>query len=200
MSQGYADLAGVPRDLRKHFSERRREITTEMERNGVTSAGGAQVATLATRHAKTERMSEAELRERWAEAARPFEFSPENLPRLVRSPAVDVDDAEFAALLTEHDATFARRDAVRAVAASATQGAELDAIEERADEFLASGRRSPLPRTAGRRRRCSPSSTAPSTSPRPGERVAAAWRHNRRLSARSPRGPPSVRTSAWRWR
>ncbi|MGH2928828.1 MAG: MobF family relaxase, partial [Solirubrobacteraceae bacterium] len=135
VSQGNADIAGVPNELRRHFSQRRREIAAEMERNGATSARGAQVATLSTRQAKTERLSEAELRERWAESARPFEFSTGELPRLLRQPVIDAEDADLAAILTEHDATFARRDAVRAVAAAATQGASLDAIEARADDF-----------------------------------------------------------------
>lgn len=200
VSQGYADIAGVPRDLRKHFSERRREITTEMERHGATSARGAQVATLATRHAKTARLSEAELREQWAESARPFEFSPETLPRLVRSPAVDVDDADLAGSLIEHDATFGRRDAVRAVAAAATQGAELDAIEDGPTSSWRAVRRFRSRRIASRRPRCSPSSTAPWSSPRLGKRVTAASLCNRRLSARSRSALRSVRTSAWRWR
>ncbi len=57
---------------------------------------------------------------------------------------IDADDAEIAGRLTEHDATFARRDVVRAVSQSATQGATLDAIEARSDEFLASEQAIPL--------------------------------------------------------
>ena len=144
IENGYADIAGVPKELRRHFSTRRREIAAEMERQGSTSARGAQVATLATRQAKAERLSETELRERWAESARSFDFAVEELARLVRSPVIDADDAEIAARLTEHDATFARRDVVRAVAQSATQGASLDAIEERSEEFLASEQAIPL--------------------------------------------------------
>jgi conjugative relaxase-like TrwC/TraI family protein len=138
VTQGHADIAGVPRDLRRHFSQRRREIAAAMEQNGATSARGAQVATLATRQAKGERLSESELRALWAESAREFEFAPEKLPRFVRVPIIDATDDDLATVLTEHDATFARRDAVRAVAEAATQGASLDAIEERADGFLES--------------------------------------------------------------
>jgi ATP-dependent exoDNAse (exonuclease V) alpha subunit len=144
VENGHADIAGVPKELRRHFSKRRREITAEMERQGATSARGAQVATLATRQAKSERLSEAELRERWMEAARLFDFTVEELPRLIRSPVIDAPDADIAARLTEHDATFSRRDVVRAVAQAATQGATLDAIEERSDEFLASEQVIPL--------------------------------------------------------
>jgi conjugative relaxase-like TrwC/TraI family protein len=144
VENGHADIAGVPIELRRHFSKRRREITAEMERQGATSARGAQVATLATRQAKSERLSEAALRERWVEAARPFDFTVEELPRLVRSPVIDAPDTDIAARLTEHDATFSRRDVVRAVAQAATQGASLDAIEARSDEFLASEQVIPL--------------------------------------------------------
>ena len=95
---------------------------------------------------------------------------PESLPRLVRSPAIDADDADLAAILTEHDATFARRDAVRAVAEAATQGASArrDRGTRRSSSSTASRRSRSRP-IAARRRRFSPSSTAPSTSLRAGQ-------------------------------
>ncbi|MGQ0431265.1 MAG: MobF family relaxase [Microthrixaceae bacterium] len=138
VEQGYADVAGVPKSLREEFSGRRREIVASMERHGAHSAKGAQAATLDTRRAKTEHVPEGELRDRWAARAEPFGFSVDDLARLPRTPAIDVDDSELAARVTEQHATFERRDVVRAIAQAATQGAALVAIEERTDAFLAS--------------------------------------------------------------
>lgn len=138
VEQGYADVAGVPKALRQEFSGRRREIVASMERHGAHSAKGAQAATLDTRRAKTEHVPEGELRERWAARAEPFGFSVDDLARLRRTPAIDVDDSELAVLVTEQHATFERRDVVRAIAQASTQGASLAAIDERADAFLRS--------------------------------------------------------------
>ena len=54
---GIADVAGVEPAVRRAFSRRRVEIEAEMARRGVTSAGAAQVVTLATRRAKDYRVS-----------------------------------------------------------------------------------------------------------------------------------------------
>ena len=49
---GIADIAGVSPQVLRAFSRRRAEIEAELERRGATSAGGAQVAALATRRAQ----------------------------------------------------------------------------------------------------------------------------------------------------
>ena len=54
---GIADVVGVEPAVRRAFSRRRVEIEAEMARRGVTSAGAAQVVTLATRRAKDYRVS-----------------------------------------------------------------------------------------------------------------------------------------------
>jgi ATP-dependent exoDNAse (exonuclease V) alpha subunit len=138
VDNGHADVAGVPMKLRRHFSTRRREITAEMERRGSTSARGAQVAALATREAKGEHVAEAELRDRWARSAAPFDFSVAALPRLVRAPVVEVEDKALALRLTEQDASFKRRDVVRAVAEAATHGTSLVELEARAEALTSS--------------------------------------------------------------
>ena len=136
VSQGHADVAGVPESLRRAFSNRRRQIVEAMERHGTVSAKGAQAATLDTRRAKTDHVPEPELRRRWVQRAQPFAFDIAELPRLRRNPTVDVDDHEVAERVTEQHATFERRDVVRACAQAATQGASLDDLEQRADAFL----------------------------------------------------------------
>ncbi|MBA2644402.1 MAG: relaxase domain-containing protein, partial [Solirubrobacterales bacterium] len=60
VEKGYADVAGVPKELRLEFSGRRREIVASMERHGAQSANGARAATLDTRRAKGEHVPEPE--------------------------------------------------------------------------------------------------------------------------------------------
>jgi conjugative relaxase-like TrwC/TraI family protein len=138
VAQGHAEVAGVPEPLRREFSGRRRQIVEAMERHGATSARGAQAATLDTRSAKTEHVPEPELRSRWAERAETFDFRVDDLPRMPRTPTVDVTDKEVGDRVTEQHATFERRDVVRVVAQAATQGAALDDVERRTDDFLES--------------------------------------------------------------
>ncbi|MBW3575854.1 MAG: relaxase domain-containing protein, partial [Actinobacteria bacterium] len=138
VAQGHADVAGVPPALRREFSQRRQEIVAAMERHGAASAKGAQAAALDTRLTKGQHVSEAELRRRWAIPAASFAFDVAELPRLVRTPVLDVDQGELATLLTESHATFVRRDVVRALAQSAMQGASLEELEHGADAWCAS--------------------------------------------------------------
>ncbi len=138
VEQGHADVAGIPQDLRREFSGRRRQIVDQLERHGASSAKAAQAATLDTRKAKTEHVPEAELRRRWSERAEPFGITVDRLPALVRFPAIELSDDDLAELATEKNATFERRDVVRVIAQAATQGASLDDIEARTDAFLGS--------------------------------------------------------------
>jgi conjugative relaxase-like TrwC/TraI family protein len=136
VAQGHADVAGVPPALRREFSHRRQEIVAAMERQGAVSAKGAQAATLDTRLTKGEHVSEPELRGRWAARAHEFGFEVDELPRLLRTPVLDVNEGDLAELLTESHATFVRRDVVRALAQEATQGASLDELERGADAMV----------------------------------------------------------------
>jgi len=136
MERGYADVAGVPKELRVAFSTRRGQILAAMEAHGATSAKAASAAALSTRAPKTEHVSEADLRRRWAEVAREYHWSPTDLTRLVRTPGLVIEDEDIAGRLTESVATFTRRDVVRAVAQAATQGASRADIEGRTNSFL----------------------------------------------------------------
>ncbi|WP_272478123.1 relaxase domain-containing protein [Baekduia alba] len=55
VQRGTADIAGVPRHLVEHFSQRRAEILGVMAQRGESSARAAQIATLATRHPRAAR-------------------------------------------------------------------------------------------------------------------------------------------------
>jgi Ti-type conjugative transfer relaxase TraA len=138
VDQGHADVAGIPTDMRREFSGRRRQILAQLERHGAASAKAAQAATLDTRTAKSEHVPEDELRRRWSDRAERFGVPIDRLPTLVRSPVIDQTDDDMAARVTEANATFQRRDVVRVIAQAATQGAGLDDMEARADAFLMS--------------------------------------------------------------
>ena len=68
---GMAELEGVPKDLLRGFSTRRREIEHLLGATGATSARSAEVAALVTRRAKEPQTDDGEaaqsLRERWLE-------------------------------------------------------------------------------------------------------------------------------------
>lgn len=64
--------------------------------------------------------------------------STSNVVRVPRSPELVVTNAELALAVTEEHATFEIRDVIRTTARAARQGASLDHIVSRADEFMAS--------------------------------------------------------------
>jgi conjugative relaxase-like TrwC/TraI family protein len=137
---GVAEVVGVSGDMRRAFSRRRAEIVAEMQRLGLHSGDGARVANLKTRKAKPTGISEDDLRAEWRQRAGDLRFDLSGVPRVARTPELRAGDDDRAAALTDEHATFERRDAVRAVAKSARQGASLDDILERAEQFLASDR------------------------------------------------------------
>ena len=144
---GVAEVVGISGDMRRAFSRRRTEIVAEMERLGLRSGDGARIATLTTRRPKPKPVSEAELRAEWRQRAGDHRFDLTAVPRVPRTPELRVADDELAAELTDQHATFERRDAVRAAARAARQGAALDEILARADELPRIGAGHP----AGRR-------------------------------------------------
>ena len=132
---GVAEVAGVSADMRRAFSRRRTEIVAEMRRLGVHSGDGARMATLSTRKAKLTGVSEEELRAEWHKRAGDHRFDLSNVPRVPRTPSLRVEDYELAVALVQDNATFDRRDIVRAVAKSARQGTSLDEIMARVDQL-----------------------------------------------------------------
>ena len=82
VTNGYADIAGVPRDLIEAFSRRRAQILERLDEVGHHSAAAAQVATLATRPAKSHAPVDR-LRERWRERSREHGFGPRQVARLL---------------------------------------------------------------------------------------------------------------------
>ncbi len=146
---GHADLAGIPRQLIEAFSQRRAQILAAMDERGEHSAKAAQVATLETRRAKELQASEPQLRRSWAVRARGHGFDPANLDALLGRVGEREHHPDAPALaeaivgeegLTAHEASFARRDVVRAMAERLPTGAAVREIEEIADTLLADRR------------------------------------------------------------
>ena len=133
---GVAEITGISPQMRKAFSRRRAEIVAEMERLGVHSGTGARVATLNTRKPKLIGITEDQLRAEWRQRALDHRFDLDRVTRIPRTPSLRVDDRELSDSLVEEDATFERRNAIRAAARAASQGATLDEITTRADGYL----------------------------------------------------------------
>ena len=133
---GVGEVAGVPLAVRREFSQRRRDIEAEMAERGVTTGRGARVAALATRPNKDADLPDDVLRRQWRDRARALGFDDVTVPTVVRTPTLTVSDDDLAFAVTEHDATYTRRDIIRAVARSADNGASYDRILERTDTYL----------------------------------------------------------------
>lgn len=150
VTNGYADVAGVPRDLIDAFSQRRAEILDAMEARAEHSAKAAQIAALDTRKAKTYDVDANALRADWAQRADELGFGPVEIAELLqrgvtREPQLWsvgslFDDLASATGVTEHASTFGRRDVVRSIAERMPDGADVTVIEDLADGFLAERR------------------------------------------------------------
>lgn len=79
---GVADIAGVPRRVLKHFSKRRNEIETELERTGRTGAAAAADATLATRTTKLD-IDQDTLDETWRDDGATIDYGCDDIDQLL---------------------------------------------------------------------------------------------------------------------
>jgi conjugative relaxase-like TrwC/TraI family protein len=140
---GHADIDGVDRQLIETFSRRRAQIVELMASRGESSAAAAQTATLATRQAKGERRSEAELREGWTRRARETGVRPGWHEQLLGR--TSGERPELAGLwqrlvveegLTETASTFGRRELLQQLAGQLPHGAPVEYLEQAADAFL----------------------------------------------------------------
>jgi Ti-type conjugative transfer relaxase TraA len=140
---GHADIDGVDRQLIETFSRRRTAIVAHMTDRGETSAAAAQTATLATREAKGERLSEAELRATWTRRAAAAGVRPGWHDRLVGK--VSWERPDLGPLwkrlvveegLTEASSSFTRRDVLQQLAGLLPDGAPVGYVEQVADAIL----------------------------------------------------------------
>jgi conjugative relaxase-like TrwC/TraI family protein len=139
---------GVPRRIIELFSKRSDEISEEVARHGSASAAARQLAALATRRAKAVAARSDDLHARWRAEAEAVGFGSADVAACLGHPEVSRPTgialgAVHAALaapsgLTERSATFARGDAVRALADALPAGLTGPEVVQAADVFLAS--------------------------------------------------------------
>ena len=138
---GSAEVLGVDPALRGEFSSRSADIRRHVAETGSRSARGRRVAWAVTRPAKHASPPFPELAADWARRARAVGAAPLTVARSEPSARSAVlDEHGFAAALSEtpHGGAY-RRDAVRAFATAARDGASGPALERVADLWLPPG-------------------------------------------------------------
>lgn len=170
---GIADVAGIPRRVIDHFSQRRRQITEHMAEIGSLGGHAAQVAAYATRDAKDTTVPFAALKEWWQTRAAKVGLDDSTLAgvcdRTTRQLPTrdDIDDDKLNRRLdapnglTEHRATFDRRDVIRQICAELSAGAGCPDVLAFAEEYLQSHHVVALAETGGDRIRRADGRSAP---------------------------------------
>lgn len=121
---GVADIAGIPRRVLTHFSKRRNEIETELERTGRSGAAAAADATLATRTTKLD-IDQDTLDETWRDDGATIDYGCDDIDQLLTN-ARPIP----AAAVLRADSTVAIR--------PSTRGRPCDRVEEVSIEEFAS--------------------------------------------------------------
>jgi conjugative relaxase-like TrwC/TraI family protein len=149
VTNGYADLEGIPRPLIEAFSRRRADIVAALALHGHRSARAAQVATLATRTGKSHTDADR-LRASWRERAADLGFRAREVaaalgrhtrqqtarePELARGVARLLGPAG----LTAQASTFTRREVLRGWCEQLRHGADVTEVERLADRLLDTG-------------------------------------------------------------
>lgn len=145
---GISDVAGIPRRVIDHFSQRRRQITERMAEIGSVGGHAAQVAAYATRDAKDTSVPYAALKEWWQARAAKAGLDDSTLAAVCDRTARQLparDDIDADALyrrldapngLTERRASFDRRDVIRQVCTELSAGATTPDVLALAEEYL----------------------------------------------------------------
>ena len=182
VERGTADLAGVPREVIEHFSQRRAEILEHMAARGEHSARAAQVATLETRRRKEYDVPVDRLREEWRARAAEHGLDRFRLRRVLGQPPRRIartdsrrsgwrDGSKARDGLTRDQSRFTRRDVLQAFAEAAPRRCSASSeLERRATGVPRPRRRSsrsPMTAASGATRpaSCSRSSATCSTAP-----------------------------------
>src|SRR5205814_2280671 len=100
VSNGIADLVGIPKPVLRLFSKRRAQIEAALEEHGYTSARAAEAAALATRQPKGHANEGPDVRERWWEEAAAVGFGHEQLAA-VTGRVVEAEPTVFEAIVDE---------------------------------------------------------------------------------------------------
>ncbi len=164
ITNGIAEIDGMPKEVLREFSQRRQEIEMHMAERGETGARAAQIATYATRKAKDIEVAAESLLPEWRARAEHLGLDREALASVIhhgwtpQAPRPRVPDAEllFAQLaspngLTKASASFGRRELLQAICQAMPGGADLRDVIALADRFLASRHAVPLGPSPGLR-------------------------------------------------
>jgi conjugative relaxase-like TrwC/TraI family protein len=147
VKNGYADLAGIERDVIDALSTRSKEIAEWLEHHGLEGIEAAQVAAYRTREKKDYGVDEDERREEWVATAEPFGVSPESVGELVASGSpraprqvIEADLDRAITHLEETKSHFDRRALLWGLCDQLPEGADLDELVAAIDRILASDR------------------------------------------------------------
>ncbi len=148
---GIADIAGFDRPVLREFSTRRREIEAHLDEHGHHTARAAQVATYATRKAKTAG-DPAGLLPAWRERADAFGLTDQTLAGVVdRTTVIDPPEHGTPAAerlyrwlaspdgLTRSVSTFGQRDVIKAICNALPGGGRVDQVLDLVNGFVESG-------------------------------------------------------------
>jgi Ti-type conjugative transfer relaxase TraA len=160
VEHGMADIAGVPREVIEHFSQRRAEVLEHMAARGERSARAAQIATLDTRRRKDHDVPAHRLREDWKARAAEHGLDRVRLRRVLGQPPRRLRHDELGAErlarhlegadgLTREKSSFTRRDVLQAFAEAARDGAPAARLEGQATAFLSRAEIVPLSAAGG---------------------------------------------------
>ena len=143
VTNGIADIVGIPQNVLEAYSTRRAEIEERMAIRGQHSPQAAMIAALDTRRTKSHDVDPAHLRDTWKATAADIGFDPADLSNVIgRAVAVPVDDSTRQSVedhlispagLTENVSTFGRNDVLRAWCDALPSGAPVEEIERLAD-------------------------------------------------------------------
>jgi conjugative relaxase-like TrwC/TraI family protein len=149
--RGIAELAGIPKQVLRHFSRRRQQIESHLAEAGAAGAKAAQLATYATRPAKVTSTPMLSLFRDWRRRAAALGFDDERVaavwggtarycPVVPGTPEGRVlfGRLAHASGLTEQRSTFNRRDVIQHVCDLLPAGADVDEVLALADAFLTS--------------------------------------------------------------
>jgi conjugative relaxase-like TrwC/TraI family protein len=147
VTNGYADLKGLDRDVIEAFSTRSREIAGWLEKHGVNSVEAAQTAAYRTRANKDYGVDEDDRRGEWERTAESVGVTRQSVGELVASAQprepreLSPDDLDAAlAKLEETTSHFDRRALLWALCDQLPEGADLAALGAAVDQILASDR------------------------------------------------------------